>query len=322
MKNILLTGAAGFIGSHVFDLLVNRYPDANFTIVDKMTYAASHTNIKRCFENINKYRLLVGDLADFAFTMDAVEGMDLVIHLAAESHVSRSFDNSMLFTKSNVLGTHNLIEACRLNQVNKVIHVSTDEVYGERTEGFFTERDPLFPTNPYAASKAAADMIINSYIKSFDMPIIILRSNNIYGIRQFPEKIIPRFILRSLSGLPLTVHGDGSNQRYYLSATDFSEAIYTLINFGKVGHIYNISSDQAYSNLEMAKIISSIVGTDHIDFVFTKDRPFNDSRYAVDDSKIKGIGWHPHRNLIDDLPKLIDWYRENQPRRELFTYID
>ena len=314
MKNILITGAAGFVGSHVFDLLMERYPESNITIVDKMTYAASHMNIPSCFKNDSRYRLIVGDLSDYQFTIDVVKDMNLVIHLAAESHVSRSFDNSLQFSKSNVLGTHALIEASRMHGVERIIHISTDEVYGEKDKGCFSESDALSPTNPYSATKAAGDMIINSYIKSFSAPILTVRANNIYGTRQYPEKIIPRFILRALNGLSLTLHGDGSNLRHYLSAHDFAEAIYILINKGEPGQIYNIASNQEFCNTEMANLIKTYVGNDSVEITYVNDRPFNDSRYAVDDSKIRNLGWSCKRNLKEDLPSMIDWYSKNYGR--------
>jgi len=311
MNNILITGAAGFVGSHVFDKLADRYPESNITVVDKMTYASSYKNIGMCFENDRRYTLIVGDLADYEFTMSVVEGMDLVINMAAESHVSRSFDNSLLFTRSNVLGTHTLIEACKIHRVKRIVHVSTDEVYGEKAHGTFSEDDALCPTNPYSATKAAGDMIINSYIKSFGIPVVTVRANNIYGTRQYPEKIIPRFVLRALNGLPLTIHGDGSNLRHYLSAIDFAEAICILITKGELGQTYNIASDQEFSNREMAELIRSCVGDDKVKIVYVKDRPFNDSRYAVDDSKIRALGWSCSRNIKEDIPKMVDWYKNN-----------
>ncbi|MDB2487725.1 GDP-mannose 4,6-dehydratase [Alphaproteobacteria bacterium] len=314
MKNILITGAAGFVGSHVFDLLVDRFPESTITVVDKMTYAASHMNIPLCFEDDVKYNLIVGDLSDQQFTMDIVKGKDLVVHLAAESHVSRSFDNSLQFSKSNVIGTHTLIEACRIHGVKRIIHVSTDEVYGEKAYGCFNETDALSPTNPYSATKAAGDMIINSYIKSFSTPVVTVRANNIYGTRQYPEKIIPRFVLRALNGMPLTLHGDGSNLRHYLSAIDFAEAIYVLIKKGEVGQIYNIASDQEFSNRDIADMITAGVGDQSLKIIQVNDRPFNDSRYAVDDTKIRNLGWSCSGNLEEDLPKLIDWYSDNYGR--------
>ena len=203
------------------------------------------------------------------------------------------------------------MEACRLHNVERVIHVSTDEVYGERPEGKFTEEDALCPTNPYSATKAAGDMIINSYIKSFDIPVVTVRANNIYGTRQYPEKIIPRFVLRALNGLPLTLHGDGSNLRHYLSAIDFAEAVDVLITKGELGQIYNIASDREFSNREMADLIKLTVGDDKVDIVHVNDRPFNDSRYAVDDSKIRRLGWSCNRNVTNDLPKIVEWYSNN-----------
>lgn len=322
MKNILITGAAGFVGSHVFDLLVNRFPESTITVVDKMTYAASHMNIPLCFQNDVKYSLIVGDLSEQQFTMDIVKGMDLVVHLAAESHVSRSFDNSLQFSNSNVIGTHTLIEACRIHGVKRIIHVSTDEVYGEKAHGCFIETDALSPTNPYSATKAAGDMIINSYIKSFSTPVVTVRANNIYGTRQYPEKIIPRFVLRALNGMPLTLHGDGSNLRHYLSAIDFAEAIYVLIKKGEIGQIYNIASDQEFSNRAIADIIKAGVGDKSLKIIHVNDRPFNDSRYAVDDTKIRNLGWSCSRNLEDDLPKLIDWYSDNYGRWNSSVWCD
>lgn len=322
MNNILITGAAGFVGSHVFDLLVKRFPESKITVVDKMTYAASHMNIPLCFNNDSKYNLIVGDLSDYQFTIDVVKGMDLIVHLAAESHVSRSFDNSLQFSKSNVLGTHALIEACRIHGIERMIHVSTDEVYGEKDEGCFVETDVLSPTNPYSATKAAGDMIINSYIKSFSAPIVTVRANNIYGTRQYPEKIIPRFILRALNDMPLTLHGDGSNLRHYLSAIDFAEAIYLLIKKGEIGEVYNIASDQEFSNKEMADLIKMGVGNESVKITCVNDRPFNDSRYAVDDSKIRNLGWTCSRNLKDDLPDIIDWYSKNYGRWNSSVWCD
>ena len=322
MKNILITGAAGFVGSHVFDLLVDRFPESNITVVDKMTYAASHMNIPLCFQNNAKYSLIVGDLSDYHFTIDVVKGMDLVVHLAAESHVSRSFDNSLQFSKSNVIGTHTLIEACRIHGVKRIIHVSTDEVYGEKAEGCFIETDALSPTNPYSATKAAGDMIINSYIKSFSTPVVTVRANNIYGTRQYPEKIIPRFVLRALNGMPLTLHGDGSNMRHYLSAIDFAEAIYVLIKKGEIGQVYNIASDQELCNRAMADLIKAAVGDQSVEIMHVNDRPFNDSRYAVDDSKIRNLGWSCSRDLEEDLPSMIDWYSKNFGRWNSSVWCD
>jgi UDP-glucose 4,6-dehydratase len=312
-NKIVITGAAGFVGSHVYDHFFEIYPQSKITILDKMTYAADISNIPKILQNRN-HKLVVGDVSNLDICLKTTENADLVIHLAAESHVDNSFGNSMVFTKSNTLGTHAVMEACKRNNVKRIIHVSTDEVYGENIKGIFYEDDELNPTNPYSAAKAGAEMLVKSYYKSFNLPVITVRANNIYGTRQFPEKIIPRFSLRALTGLPLEVHGDGSNLRHYLAASDFARALELLTIKGVIGEVYNIASEIELSNLEMANLINSIIRPNNNEVIFTKDRPFNDSRYAVDDSKIKNLGWKPKKSLIDDLPSIIDWYKSNSLR--------
>ena len=275
-NKIIITGAAGFVGSHVYDHFSGIYPKAEIIILDKMTYAADIRNIPNIM-SISNHMLVVGDVADLDVCLRVTKNADLVIHLAAESHVDNSFGNSMIFTKSNTLGTHVLMEACKRNNVKKIIHVSTDEVYGENTKGIFLEDDELNPTNPYSAAKAGAEMLVKSYFKSFNLPIVTVRANNIYGIRQFPEKIIPRFSLRALKGFPLEVHGNGSNLRHYLAASDFARALELVSIEGSCGEAYNVASETELSNLEMASLINSIVRPDNNEINFTSDRPFNDS---------------------------------------------
>jgi len=311
-SKIFISGGAGFIGSHVFDHFSKIYPDAEIRILDKLTYAASLKNIPSTNEN-KKHNLIVGDICDIDLCLEHTRDTDLIIHLAAESHVDNSFEESMLFSKTNCLGTHSLMEAAKRNQVKRIIHVSTDEVYGENIDSKFTESDSLNPTNPYSASKAAAEMIVKSYHNSFDLPVIIVRANNIFGIRQYPEKIIPKFISRALNNEILQIQGDGSNKRHYLSAYDFAKALEILSDKASPGEIYNIASDLELSNLEVAKLINNLIRKNvNLDSIeFTKDRPFNDSRYAVDDRKIRSLGWKPRYSLYDELPKIIEWYKEN-----------
>ncbi len=308
-KKILLTGAAGFIGSHVYDLFSEKYCESEITVFDKMTYAADIRNIPQIITN-KRHKLIVGDLIDMDICLEATKGMDLVINLAAESHVDNSFDNSIIFSKSNTLGTHTLMEACKRNKVERIIHVSTDEVYGENMGDPFLEGDILNPSNPYSASKAAAEMIVNSYFKSFDLPVIVVRANNIYGIRQYPEKIIPKFIVNCIKKEPLKIHGDGLNSRHYLSAIDFANALDLLSKNGREGEIYNISSDQELTNIAVSKLIKSFFDYE-IDVIHVDDRPFNDKRYSVNDNKLRNLGWAPNFNLMDDLPEIIKWYKLN-----------
>jgi UDP-glucose 4,6-dehydratase len=310
MNKILITGAAGFIGSHVYDHFSSIYPEAEINIRDKMTYAANIKNVPSILTKSN-HNLIVGDLVDLDICLKASLNTDLVINLAAESHVDNSFNNSIIFSKSNELGTHTLMEACKQNNVKKIIHVSTDEVYGENIDKPYIESDRLNPTNPYSASKAAAEMIVKSYHTSFNLPVIIVRANNIYGIRQFPEKIIPKFILRCINNQTIEIHGNGENLRHYLAASDFAKGLEILSLKGVCGEAYNIASDLELSNIEVAELIRSQFPDKVIDIDYVADRPFNDSRYAVDDRKLRKLGWSPLRFLVDDIPEIIDWYKAN-----------
>ncbi len=308
MNKIVVTGGAGFIGSHIVEMLLARYATAHIVILDKMTYA---TNVRGILHLASDPRvtLMVGDICEMYNCTKAVTGADLVIHAAAESHVDNSFGNSLEFTRSNTLGTHTLLEACRVLNVPRIIHVSTDEVYGEIIKGSADEEYPLKPTNPYSASKAAAEMVVQGYLQSFKIPALILRANNIFGIRQYPEKIIPRFMTLLMKGEKLTLHGDGHNTRHYLSAHDLMKALILLIEKGEIGQTYNIGTVEEYKNSEIASMICDLFGlkaAEHITYV--PDRPFNDARYAVDWSKISKLGWKPQSSLLAELPAMAQWY--------------
>lgn len=319
MRKIVITGGAGFAGSHIVDEACHKYPDARVVVLDKMTYAGDVRNISHHVFS-NRAQLLVGDVADLDLCRRVVKGASLVIHAAAESHVDNSFGNSLEFTRTNVLGTHALIEACRQEHVPKVVHVSTDEVYGEVMSGAAAEDDVLRPTNPYSSSKAAAEMILRGYIQSYHEPIVIIRANNLYGIRQFPEKIIPRFICHLLTGRRLPLHGNGSNRRHYLSTRDFARAVLFVAEQGTVGETYNIGTTEEYTNLEMAELVCEHFGLSVDQLVdFVPDRPFNDARYSISWSKLQSMGWKPQHSLREDLGMLVDWYRDNLDRyTELF----
>ena len=308
MKKIVITGGAGFIGSHIVDEFAERYPSAFITVLDKMTYAADIQNIMHHIEKKN-FRLIVGDIRNMHTCQEAVKDADLVIHAAAESHVDNSFGNSIEFSKTNVEGTHCLMEACRQAKVPRIIHVSTDEVYGEILEGSAHENSPLLPTNPYSASKAAAEMIINSYKKSFNLPVIIIRANNIFGIRQFPEKLIPKFISYLALDKKLTLHGNGRNKRHFLAARDLTNALYILAEKGVLGECYNVGTTQEFENIEVANILCDLFGVPANDYItYVEDRPFNDGRYAVTWDRISALGWKPELDLIKQMPEIIKWY--------------
>lgn len=311
MRNILVTGGAGFIGSHVVDGLAAKYPDANITILDKMTYAADFENIFHVLVR-GKRQLVVGDVCDLDLCVNLMRNVDCVFHLAAESHVDNSFGNSLAFTQSNTLGTHTMLEAAKRVELPLFVHISTDEVYGELHDGKSLETDRLNPSNPYSASKASAEMIVNSYRYSFDMPIVTIRANNIYGIRQYPEKIIPKFTMQMLNDKKLTLHGGGQNSRHYLLAQDFTHALLLLAEKGEIGGTYNIGTQEEYTNQEIAEFICAQFGKSFKESVeYVEDRPFNDRRYSVDYSKLSALGWAPTFSLKNELPKIVSWYRDN-----------
>ncbi len=308
MNKIVITGGAGFIGSHLVDYFVAAYPGAEVAVIDKMTYAADFRYIAHHMNN-DKFNLAVGDICDLSFCNKTLSGADLLIHAAAESHVDNSFHSSLEFSRTNVLGTHTLMQASLDQAVGKIIHVSTDEVYGEVAEGSVDEMGAFAPTNPYSASKAAAEMIVYGYIQSFKLPAVIVRANNMFGIRQFPEKLIPKSIMRLMAGKKVTLHGDGLNKRTFLAVHDFCEAVDLLVQKGALGEAYNIGTEQEYQNIEIAKILCEFYNLSHVDYVsYIKDRPFNDSRYCVDYSKISKLGWQAKIDLKDQLPELIIWY--------------
>lgn len=314
MKKIVITGGAGFIGSHIVEHFVEAYPGADIVVLDKMTYAADVRNLMHLISS-GKINLVVGDICHLETCASAVKGANLVIHAAAESHVDNSFGNSLEFTRTNVTGTHCLMEACRSEGVDRFIHVSTDEVYGEVLEGSATEDAVLKPTNPYSASKAAAEMIINGYLQSYKMPIVMVRANNIFGKRQYPEKIIPKFSLNLILGKKLTIHGNGQNCRHYLSARDFASALELLAKKGVLGETYNVGTTEEYTNMQMAYMMCDIFGVNPDETItFIKDRPFNDQRYAVDWSKITDLGWKSENNLISQISDVAHWYYDNVAR--------
>ena len=320
MKKIVVTGGCGFIGSHVAEHLREVFPEARLTILDKLTYAGDMDNVSHLV-NSNGVRLVIGDICDGDLCRRVVRHADLVVHLAAESFVDNSFGDPLTFTITNTVGTHTLLEACRIAGVPRFIHVSTDEVYGEVLRGRVEENAPFNPTNPYAASKAAAEMIILGYLRSYRQPIIRVRANNIFGIRQYPEKVIPKFCLSLALGGKLTIHGNGSHLRHYLHAQDFAAAIALLIKRGVAGEVYNVGSDEEYSTLEVAELVCDIFGKEcGAEVVFVKDRPFNDRRYSISSARIQSLGWRAQRRLEDDLCFIAQWYAHRVERyRHLFV---
>lgn len=310
-KKILITGASGFIGSHLSEHIFNEFKNCKIILYDKITYAANKKYLKQLLPNKN-IKFVKNDLLNFKALEKNLLNTDLAINVAAESHVDNSFGNSLIFTKTNVLGAHCFLEACRKQKVKKIIHVSTDEVYGENTGKHFNENQILNPTNPYSASKAAADMIVNSYNHSYGLNIITVRANNIFGSRQYPEKLISKSIYKFLKNKKMTIHGNGKSKRYYLSVHDFCEGLITIIKKGKPGEIYNISSNKYYKILKVVKLIADYLKVKFKKkIIFVKNRPFNDEIYKINSNKLKRLGWKPKKKLEEELPEICEWYRKN-----------
>ncbi len=313
MKNVLVTGGAGFIGSNFVRYLLNDHPDITVVNFDKLTYAGNLENLSDVMEN-PRHRFIKGDICDAAMvrTVLAENRSDAIVHLAAESHVDRSIMGSAIFVQTNVAGTGVLLEAAREHGIDRFIHVSTDEVYGSLGDtGKFTEQTPLHPNSPYAASKAASDLLALAYHHTYGLPVVVTRCSNNYGPYQFPEKLIPLMIINALNDKPLPVYGDGLNVRDWLHVDDHSRAIDLVLQRGVPGEVYNIGGNNEWKNIDIVKRILKEVGKPESLISFVKDRPGHDRRYAMDAGKIsKELGWKPSYRFEEGLDGTARWYME------------
>ena len=318
IKCLFVTGGAGFIGSNFINYFALKYPEIKIINFDALYYCSNKNNIEKKVQESKNYTFIEGNLKSFELLKYIFENNIIthIINFAAQSHVDLSFEDSIKYTKDNILGTHNLLEINRLYNPNliKFIHVSTDEVYGESmlciNEKHKTEHSILCPTNPYAATKASAELIAQSYNHSFKMPIIITRGNNVYGPNQYPEKVIPYFIKLLKENKKITIQGDGSCIRGFLHVYDTVEAFNLILLKGKIGEIYNIGCDEnmEYSIIDVSKILIKLIKNtenykEWIEYI--NDRPFNDKRYYINNEKLKKLGWKIKIDFIDGLKKLI-----------------
>jgi dTDP-glucose 4,6-dehydratase len=311
MTSILVTGGCGFIGSNFIRSLLET-KDVSVRNFDCLTYAGNLANLKD-FNRDPRYRFIRGDITDRDAVRAAMKGVQGVIHFAAESHVDRSIHDSGPFVRTNVLGTQVLLDAAREFEVQRFVHVSTDEVYGSLgPTGAFTEETPLAPNSPYSASKAASDLLVRSYVHTFGFPAVITRCSNNYGPYQFPEKLIPLFISNLLRDESVPVYGDGQNVRDWIHVRDHCAAVARVWQQGRVGEVYNVGGRHELTNLELTRQLLAAVGKPESLIRYVKDRPGHDRRYAIDCSKIeRELGWRPQIPFEEGLRETVAWYRSN-----------
>lgn len=338
MKNILITGGAGFIGSHLVRLLVNKYPNYHIYNMDVLTYAGNLENLKD-IEDKENYTFLKYDICDFETVKQTFIDykIDAVIHLAAESHVDRSIEDPFSFAQTNVMGTLSLLQSAKDcwkgNFEDKLFyHVSTDEVYGSLgEEGFFTEETAYDPHSPYSASKASSDHFVRAFYDTYGLPVVISNCSNNYGSYQFPEKLIPLFINNIVNNKPLPVYGKGENVRDWLFVNDHARAIDVIFHDGKIGETYNIGGFNEWKNIDLIKVMIKTVdrllgreeGTSEKLITYVTDRAGHDLRYAIDSTKLKNeLGWEPSLQFEEGIEKTVKWYLDNKEWMENVTSGD
>jgi len=315
---IIITGGAGFIGGNFVHYMLNKYPNDQFICLDLLTYAGNLATIEQVMDKDN-FKFIKGDIADrkLVYEIFESENPDIIVNFAAESHVDRSIENPEVFLQTNVIGTSVLLDACRKYGITRYHQVSTDEVYGDlpldRPDLFFTEETPIHTSSPYSASKASADLLVQAYHRTFDVPITISRCSNNYGPYHYPEKLIPLMIKNALEDKSLPVYGKGENVRDWLYVEDHCVAIDLIIRKGKVGEVYNIGGHNEKTNLEVVKIILKELNKPESLITYVADRLGHDLRYAIDPTKMQQqLNWQPTTTFEEGIKKTIKWYLENQ----------
>jgi len=309
---ILVTGGAGFIGSNFIRYMLNTHPDLEISNYDILTYAGNLNNLKG-IDKQPRYTFVKGDICDQNL-VDATlkkNPVDAIVHFAAESHVDRSITDPSEFVKTNILGTHTLLEAARKHSVPKFIHISTDETYGSIVKGSFKETDILSPSSPYSASKAGSDLLALSYFTTYHLPVMVTRCTNNFGPYQYPEKLIPLFITNLLEGKKVPVYGTGKNVRDWIHVNDHCRAVEFLLEHGVPGEVYNIGGGHEKTNMEITDKILELLGKDESRVEYVTDRPGHDFRYSLDSSKLRKMGWKPRYSFDDALEETVTWYRQN-----------
>ena len=309
---IFVTGGAGFIGSNFIRYVLSAKKDHSIVNFDKLTYAGNLANLESVADN-PKYQFVRGDICDTAAVESAMAGCDVVVHFAAESHVDRSIYEPAASIETNVKGTFILLQVARKIQIQRFVHISTDEVYGDMAPGAFAdENSPLQPSSPYSSSKAGSDLLVRSYVRTYGFPALITRSSNNYGPFQFPEKFLPLLITNALDDKALPIYGDGKQQRDWLHVEDNCRGVFAVLERGKIGEVYNIGGTDIEENLTMARRLLRVTGKPETLLTYVKDRPGHDRRYALRCQKMEQeLGWKPAISLDEGLRQTIDWYRNN-----------
>jgi len=310
---ILVTGGAGFIGSNFILHMMNSHPEVEVLNLDVLTYAGNLNNLKGIDKN-PRYTFIKGDICDPNVVNTILDRykVDTIVHFAAESHVDRSITKASEFVRTNVLGTHNLLECARHHPIARFVHISTDEVYGSTLKGSFTEKDILSPSSPYSASKAGSDLLALSYFTTYKLPVIITRCTNNFGPCQYPEKLIPLFVTNLIAGRKVPVYGTGENVRDWIHVSDHCRAVEFLLKKGIPGEIYNIGGGNEKTNIEITEKILMLLKKDESWIEYVTDRPGHDFRYSLDCSKLLKIGWSPWHSFEEGLKDTVEWYIMNE----------
>lgn len=314
MERWLVTGGLGFIGSAFVRLVLTSRTDVTVTVLDVMSYAGNPANVATV-EGNPRYRFVRGDIADPSAVDEAIAmGVDAIVNFAAETHVDRSILEPGAFIRTDVLGTHVLLEAARRHRVARFLQVSTDEVYGDVSSGASSETDPIRPRSPYAASKAGADLQVLAYHATFGTPVVITRGSNTYGPYQYPEKLIPLFVTNLIDGETVPVYGDGLQIRDWLYVDDHARGVEHALRHGIAGEVYNLGGGNSRTNMEITRKLLSLTGRDYATSVrHVRDRPGHDRRYALECSKAHSLGWQPRIEFDEGLARTVGWYRKNEP---------
>jgi len=311
MRSILITGGAGFIGSNFVRFMLEKYNDYEIIVLDALTYAGNRENLAD-LENDKRFSFVHGDIRDEKVVDEVMSKVDAVVNFAAETHVDRSIHEAGAFIDTDVHGTFVLLEAAKTYNIERFLHISTDEVYGSIIDGSFKEDDPLRPNSPYSASKAGGDLLVRSYFVTYDMPVLLTRSSNNYGPFQYPEKLIPLFVTNAIDDKSLPLYGDGKNIRDWIHVLDNCRGIDVVLHNGKFGEVYNIGAGNERENIFITNYILEYLNKPDSLIKPVSDRPGHDRRYSVDISKVQALGWEPQLDLKDGLTQTIQWYVDNE----------